>query len=426
MTVSLEERLYEGALRAIRPVAGIAGVFDGKVATGLRGRAVAVQRLESWAATSDRRLLVWMHAPSVGEGLMASAIIDVLRARAPDIAIAFTHFSPSAERLAATVHADVHAYLPWDVTTDVQRAVRALEPRCIAFVRTEIWPTLTRHARTAGARLALVNAVLPAGSSRLQGGARRLLSHAYARLDALGAVAQDDARRYEMLGVPPARMRVTGDARFDQVWQRVSQTRVDPELSRRLRLGAGLVIVAGSTWPADERRLLPAFAARDDATRLIIAPHEPTARYLAQLEAQLQARSITHVRLGDIDNGAAAARVVIVDRTGVLADLYAAGDVAYVGGGFQSAGLHSVIEPAAHGVPVLFGPRHANAREAQELVDAGGARCVGTAAEIGVVIRRYSENPAERAAAGANARRFVQERLGGAAGNAELILELLR
>jgi 3-deoxy-D-manno-octulosonic-acid transferase len=426
MRARLREGVYEIALRAIRPLAGIAGALDQKIAQGLRGRDTSLQSLESWGSRSDRRPLVWLHAPSVGEGLMAGAIIDELRARAPDIAIAFTHFSPSAERLAATVHADVHAYLPWDVTADVQRALHALQPRCIAFVRTEIWPTVTRHAHEAGVRLALVNAILPRRSSRLRRGARALLSQAYARLDAVGAVATDDARRYQLLGVAPERARVTGDARFDQVWQRVSRTTVDAELAPRLRHGAGFVIVAGSTWPADERRLLPAFATLGGDARLIIAPHEPTERHLVDLEARLQALSLPHVRLGDIERGKAVARVVIVDRTGILADLYAAGDVAYVGGGFHSAGLHSVIEPAAHGKPVLFGPRHANAREAQELADSGGASVVRTSGELDIALQGCAANSAERSMRGANARRFVQQRLGGAARNAELILELLR
>src|SRR5690606_20707703 len=98
------------------------------------------------------------------------------------------HFSPSAERLASRVGADVAGYLPWDVTGEVRRGLGALQPTAIAFVRTEIWPVLVREAKGRGVALALVNAVLSEGSSRLGAGSRYLLGPGYARLDAVGAV----------------------------------------------------------------------------------------------------------------------------------------------------------------------------------------------------------------------------------------------
>ena len=141
--------------------------------------------LEAWAAEhrDPARPLIWVHAPSVGEGLMAQAIVAALREWRRDVQIVFTYFSPSAERMAARVGADVVGYLPWDVRPDVDRALEALRPAVVAFVRTEIWPVLGQAAVERGIRLALVNAVLAEGSSRLRAGSRYLLAPAYARLD---------------------------------------------------------------------------------------------------------------------------------------------------------------------------------------------------------------------------------------------------
>jgi 3-deoxy-D-manno-octulosonic-acid transferase len=111
-----------------------------------------------------------------------------------------------------------------------------------------------------------------------------------------------------------------------------------------------------------------------------------------------------------------------VDRVGVLADLYAAAAVTWVGGGYGRAGLHSIIEPAALGAPVLFGPRHGNAREAARLVEAGGGFIARDSAEAGSLLERFHDDAEHRRAAGAAARAFVQEHVGGAARNADLLL----
>src|SRR5690606_3474186 len=332
-----------------------------KRSQGVRGRRDAVAGLEAWAMESrdGSRPLVWVHAPSVGEGLMAQAIIGALRERRPEVQVAFTYFSPSAERIAPRVGADVAGYLPWDVRAEVARALDALRPAVLAFVRTEIWPVLGSEASRRGVRQVLVNAVLGPGSSRLRTGSRFLLGPAYRRLDAVGAVAQTDAARFPLLGVPPERVRVTGDARFDQVWARVQRLREAGAverlpLLRRLKDESVTTVVAGSTWPADEARLVPAFARARAAgrLRLIVAPH------LAGVGRARGAAGVTHARLGGVEAGDGPLReAVIVDRVGILADLYAIADVAYVGGGFGRDGLHSVVEPAALGVPVLFGPR---------------------------------------------------------------------
>src|SRR5690606_5512797 len=163
---------------------------------------------------------------------------------------------------------------------------------------------------------------------------------AYARLDVVGAVRDDDAARFPLLGVSRARVRTTGDARFDQVWARVQAAGRGggaSALVERLRDERGFTLVAGSTWPPDERLLAPAFARLrgDGPARLIIAPHEPDDVHLAGLERTLDGAGLRHVRLARVEAGEPPADVVVVVRVGVLADLYAAAEAAYVGGGFH-------------------------------------------------------------------------------------------
>jgi 3-deoxy-D-manno-octulosonic-acid transferase len=428
--MSAAETLYTLALRAARPLLPLAARGEGKLARGIRGRAGVLDRVEAWARAhrDPTRPLVWFHAPSVGEGLQARAVVQAFRARRPEAQVAYTFFSPSAEPFARTVPADVADYLPLDLPADVRRALDALRPDVIAFSKTDVWPVLTREAASRGVRLAMLSGTLPAGSSRLRGPARALLAPAHRRLDVAAAISAEDAARFGALGVPAERRRVMGDARFDQVWARAQAVDRGSALLRPFAGFGGVTLVAGSTWPSDEEKLVPALARMADADpplRAILVPHEPTPAHLEALEARLRAHGIPRsVRLSQVEAGAEPGTAVVVDRVGVLGDLYALADVAYVGGGWGTAGLHSVLEPAAFGVPVLFGPRHANAREAAELVRAGAAQELRDG-PVGPQIQPLVRNAARRRAAGDAARAYVQASLGAAERGADIIERLL-
>jgi len=422
------ERIYGMGVAALRPALPLLARGEGKLARGIRGRRGVVERMEAWARAhrDPARPLAWFHAPSVGEGHQARAVIEAFRALRPDAQVAYTFFSPSAEAFARAVPADFADYLPLDAAGEVRRALDALRPDVLAFSKYDVWPVLTREAKARGVRLLLLSATLPAAAGRLRAPSRALLGPAYARLDAVAAISEEDAERFGRLGVPPERRSVMGDARFDQVWARARAADRASPLLAPFGGFAGTTLVAGSTWPEDERHLLPAVAAlrkSGSALRLILVPHEPTEVHLAASERRLDALGLAHARLSSPD--APSADVVLVDRVGALGELYALADLAYVGGGFGSAGLHSVLEPAAFGVPVIFGPRHSNAREAAELVAAGGAFETATAEALERTLGGLADIYEVRIAAGAKARGYVEARVGAAARGAELVLEML-
>ncbi|HSJ24222.1 MAG TPA: glycosyltransferase N-terminal domain-containing protein [Longimicrobiales bacterium] len=429
--MSTGDLVYRSVARLAPLALRVAAPFDDKARRGVAGRRDTLASMLDWAARhrDPDRPLVWLHAPSVGEALMAQSILGAVREIRPETQAAFTFFSPSTERMAGRVGADWHGYLPWDIEADIGAALDALRPSQVAFVRTEIWPVLLAAARDRRARVVLVNAVLAESSSRNGRGARFLLGHAYSRLDALGAVTAEDGRRFTRLGVPEELIRVTGDARFDQVWQRIAGLEARPLLTR-VAATSGSWLVAGSTWEPDEAVLLEGLTRlreRGAPWRMIMAPHEPSSDHVTGLERRVEQAGLSHARLPALeDTGLPAADVLVVDRVGILAELYAVAHVAWVGGGFGSAGLHSVVEPAALGVPVLFGPRHGNAGEAARLVAAGGGAQVSSTSDLVEVLQNWTRpsggpSPAGTAAAAA-ARAFVSGQLGGARLNAELIL----
>lgn len=419
------ERIYGLGVAALRPALPLLARGDGKLARGIRGRRGVLERMEAWAreGRDPARPLAWFHAPSVGEGHQARAVIQAFRARRPDAQVVYTFFSPSAERFAATVDADFADYLPLDAAGDVRRALDALKPGVIAFSKYDVWPVLTREAAARGVRLLLLSATLPASAGRLRGPARALLGAAYGRLDTVGAISAQDAERFGGLGVPAARRAVMGDARFDQVWGRVETVARGSGLLAPFAESDRPTIVAGSTWPEDERHLLAAVGSlveKGRGVRLVLVPHEPTPEHVRQARRRMTELGLGWTMISELRPGDESP-VVLVDRVGVLGELYAVADVAYVGGGFGSAGLHSVLEPAAFGAPVLFGPRHANAREAGELVAAGGAFEVASAEEVERVLAGLLDVYETRAHAGAAAREYVHTRLGAAGRGAEMV-----
>jgi 3-deoxy-D-manno-octulosonic-acid transferase len=411
----------------VRGLAEVVPASDHKLLRALRARRGIDARYAEWGARgrAPDRPLLWMHAPSVGEGLQARPVLELVRAEFPRAQIAYTHFSPSAERFANGLGADFADYLPFDTAGGADAALDALQPSALVFSKLDLWPTLVERAAARGVRLGMISATLRAASRRRGVLGRALLADAYSRLDAVGAIDDSDAVRLVSLGVREAVIRVTGDTRYDQVWQRAESVDRRTPLLSSLANGRP-TIVAGSTWPPDEAVLLPAFErARAVApdVRLIIAPHEPRAAHVGALDRWTLAAGLRGARLGA--PGAATADVVIVDRVGVLGELYALGDIAFVGGGFHAAGLHSVLEPAAFGIPVLFGPRTDASRDAQLLVACGGGVSVASTNALADRIGQWLTESGGRADAGARARGLVADGLGAARATYELVRSLL-
>jgi 3-deoxy-D-manno-octulosonic-acid transferase len=322
----------------------------------------------------------------------------------------------------------------------VQVALEALRPRALVFSKVDLWPELATRAAAGGTAVGMIAATVSPGSSRLRWPARSALRAGYQSVHAAGAVSVPDAERLIRLGVAPSRIEVTGDPRYDSAVERVRTVSADDPRLRLVR--SAPTLVAGSTWPADEDVLLPAFravrAAQPEA-RLLVVPHEPTEVHLTRLRAR--ARELELPEPVRLESGAGAAPLMIEDRVGGLAELYVGATLAYVGGGFGEAGLHSVVEPAACSIPVLFGPRWENSRDAGLLLTRRAAIAVSDefpdwldldsssthagANPLAAIWLALLRNPAHAAAAGRRARECVEAGLGAAARSAGLVQRLM-
>ncbi len=423
---------YRAALRLGTALAPSLGILSPRLRKAIAARRDAGERLLDWARSSrdEARPLVWFHAASVGEGLQADSVLRQLRRLRPDCQVVYTHFSPSAASLAARLTVDVADYLPYDLPDSVDRLLRALQPDVLVFAKLDLWPELSTRASTTGTEVAIVAATVSRGSGRLRWPARTLLTPGYKAVAAAAAISADDATRLTRLGVPAERIRVLGDPRFDSVLERV--VGVDPA-DPLLGFGHGApTMVAGSTWPSDEAVLLRAFAGvrrRNQDARLILVPHEPTQAHLNAIEGMVAGMGLpSAVRLSAAGGPTP---LLLVDRVGVLAALYGGGTMAYVGGGFGRAGLHSVLEPAAWSVPVVFGPRWRDSRDAELLLRAGGAASLpaGSIRRSAAMLEKqwsdWMSDDAGRREQGRRARRVVESGVGAAEKSAEMLVQLI-
>lgn len=364
--------LYAAAVRAI-------GAVNAKARARGEGARTALLRLPETPAGRD---CYWMHCASVGEYEQGRPVWEALRAARPEARFVLSFFSPSGyEHFADREgHGEV-VYLPWDRGGAPAEFVRRLSPapearlRLAIFVKYEWWfgyyraleaaavPTVLISASVRPRHLLLRPTVPPAWSPYR----RALLS-----LDRVFAQDEASAKVLRINGGDD-RVEVAGDTRVDRTLSVTALPLDEPRLRAWARRRA-LVLVAGSTWPPDEDLLARALA-RSPSWSVLVAPHEVDPAALAAARRRFAEWGVRFAsRLDDSFDG----RVVVVDSIGLLSRLYRLGQAAYVGGGF-GAGIHNVLEPAAYGLAVAFGPRHARFPEAARLIAAGVARAVGRA-----------------------------------------------
>jgi len=430
--------LYRTAWSLARLASPLFAFGRSKLARGMTGRRGARDLLVVWGehVRDPDRPVVWFHAPSVGEGFQAKAVIEELRARRPEVQVVYTFFSPSAHELARGIDADVATYLPWDLKGPLSQVLEAVRPDAVLFTKTEVWPTLVAEAHRRDVPTGIFAATVPEGAGRMRPLARSILGPAWSALSLACANSEADAAALRSLGVRSVVLEVTGDPGIDSAATRFDARDRGASWLAPFRVDPRPTVVAGSTWGPDEDVLLPALLAVRDAVRdlrVVIAPHEPREEVVLALLQRLREDGLSATTLAEFEQGESGQRpagdrgpnVIVVERVGVLAELYEAASVSFVGGGFHARGLHSVLEPAAAGSPIVFGPQHQNARAAADLIADGGAEVAGDPQALAGVLTKWLSDRAAGEHAGAAAARYIDQHRGAAARSAALLDSLL-
>ena len=357
---------------------------------------------------------VWVHAVSVGEVQAAAPVVEALLARGEGVVL--TTMTPTGARQARRLFGEgvFHAFLPYDLPGAGRRFLAAVRPRLGVIMETEIWPNLLAACRRAGVPVVLANARLSARSARRYARVGALVRPALQGLEAVLAQGRDDARRFRALGVPPARLRVTGNLKYDL---RLNPSALEEGELLRSRWGDRPVWIAASTHEGEEAAALAAHRRLRQAlpqALLVLVPRHPERFARA---AQLCARAgleVARRSRGEVPQAGTA--VYLGDTLGELPALYAAAQVAFVGGSLVPVGGHNLLEPAALGLPLLCGPHVFNFAEiARRLRRAGALRVVADAGELASEVEWLLRDPVLRAARGEGGRALVEREAGAAA-----------
>ena len=373
--------------------------------------------------------VIWVHAVSVGEVRSAAELVNELADRFPRHRVLVTTMTPTGSQQVHELFGDrvVHAYVPYDFPGSVRRFMTRVNPEFAVVAETELWPNLFKACQDRDVPLFLVNVRLSQASLR---GYLRIPRTARAMLERatlICAQTNSDAQRLKNLGVARPRIEVTGNLKFDAPLP--SSLLAEAETLRR-QWGAGRpVIIAASTHAGEEKKILTAYQVLRQLypdLLLVLVPRHPerfkTVERLCRRNGARVALRSRHrgVLSGDID-------ILVGDTMGELQRLYAAADIAFVGGSLVRTGGHNLLEPCAVGVPVIFGPHMFHFEEISTMVlERGAGSQVNDEGGLADSVAIYLEQPVLREAAGEVARLLVAENRGAVTRTLQLMSESSR
>jgi 3-deoxy-D-manno-octulosonic-acid transferase len=367
---------------------------------------------------------LWIHAVSVGEAGVAATLARALPSAVP---LLVTTVTPTGQDRARALFRDRAAtteiaYLPFDLGFAVRRFFDRFQPAALILVEGDYWPLVLSEARRRGLPVAVVNGrVGDRGFARMKT-LRPLLPYLFTGVERFGVQSAQDRNRLAALGIPPERITVTGNLKYES-----PEPAVKPELEERLReLADGRpILLAGSTMAGEEEQVLDAFGRlggddRGHRALLILAPRHPERweEVWGLLDGMKAARrsALTTDRID----------AVLLDSLGELAGLYRIAAGAFIGGTLVPTGGHNPLEPARFGVPVAVGPSMHNFRDMAEQFDQARAwRRVENAGELAAAWGEWIGNPDAAREQGERGLRLLEENRGALARTIEMLDPIL-
>lgn len=393
----------------------LASLFNAKAKLFVAGRKNGFEKIAEKINPADRP--IWYHFASLGEFEQGRPVLERLQSQYPNLKVVVTFFSPSGYEIRKNYPlADGIFYLPLDTPSHAQKFVAMVNPRLAIFTKYEFWYHYFKTLHQQQIPIYLISGIFRPNQLffKVYGGFYRKM---------LGFVkhffVQNEESVQLLHGIGIDRVSLSGDTRFDRVYENAQKPKQLSEIESFC--GQGPVLVAGSTWPADEK-LLVALANQNPDWKFIIAPHEIGASHISEIEllfpnaikfsdysAQLANRSSQSPNLDT--------QTLIIDNIGMLSSLYSYGKIAYIGGGF-GAGIHNTLEAVAFGLPVIFGPNYEKFQEAKDLIALGIAQSIGHENEL---LHAFNEFKSKEEL-GTKAKTYIENKKGAT----EMIIEYIK
>ncbi len=339
--------------------------FNGKVKQWVLGQENVWKEITN-ISKKIQKPIIWVHCASYGEFEQGLPIIEKIKADYPGYQVLVTFFSPSGylhRKNDPTF--DFVSYLPMDGPSNAKRFFDVVQPQLVIFIKYEFWFYYLSEAKKRKIPILLVAAIFRPNQIffKWYGGFYKKM------LPLFNAILVQDENSKKLISpiFPFEKIIITGDTRFDRVWSTANSI---TNFAWLQKLNAAKIIIAGSTWEKDHI-LLSILSEKYTNLNWIIVPHHVDNKSIQKClllfnnATTLSSLVSSHQQFNN-------AKVIIVDQIGLLRNLYQNAFVTYIGGGFSAEGIHNVLEPAAFGKPVIWGPNDEKYIEASGLIDAGG------------------------------------------------------
>ena len=371
--------------------------------------------------------VIWFHAVSVGEAEALFPLVRQIQKQHPDEKLLITTTTPtgSARVKAAMQETLAHVYLPYDIPCAVKRFMLCFKPKLAVIMETEIWPNLFAYCGENDIPLYIINARLSEKSSRGYQKIPALISPALAQASLIATQTQADANRFIAIGAESEKVKTVGNIKFDI---EIPQTLIEQGLQLRAGLfNARFVWLIASTHKDEEvifLRIYKAIKQEIPELLLVIVPRHPERFADVKKLCEQQLLNVVMRTAGEGIN--TQTDVYLADTMGELKMLYAASDTAFVGGSMVPAGGHNILEAAAIGAPVMFGPYMANFKEiaAAALNQHVAIQCQNEEEIVNKILELYKQ-PAYREALAKTGKAFVAQNQGAIARICEILTQTI-
>jgi 3-deoxy-D-manno-octulosonic-acid transferase len=358
--------------------------FNKKARLWVIGRRQWRERYKKAASGLAGHQVLWMHVSSLGEFEQGRPIIEAFRESFPGWRLVLTFFSPSGFEIRKDYPlVDVVVYLPADTPGNARVFLDIFRPDAVIFVKYDFWANYLFRLKKLGIPTLLVSALFRPSQPffKWYGVMWREMLGAFSHVFVQNSASQKLLQSIDYLAIT-----VAGDTRVDRVLHLASG--VQPSAKVAAFVGQTPVLVVGSSWESDEHILLEVLRSGGlQHFKIILAPHEPSEQNVDRI-CQAFSGAVRFSRFSaEVDTKA---RFLVIDNIGMLNTLYQYGKIAYIGGGFGK-GIHNTLEPAAFGLPIVFGPKFAKFEEARQFVAAGGAFSIQNEGELQSVLTQLHD-----------------------------------
>lgn len=355
--------LYSFGIEIILLFVRVLALFSKKTAHFLKVRANSLETIQSKISVNDQ--VLWFHCASLGEFEQARPLIESCKKDFPNHRIALTFFSPSGYEVQKNyAFADVVTYLPLDRKKSVLRFIEALRPQLLFLIKYEFWPNLISELQKQKIPVFSVASIFRKQQLFFKPWGF-YMKNILKKIDFF--FVQNEASQKLLSSVGIENTLVIGDTRTDRVLDILNQDNTNETIADFIQDQDCFVV--GSSWPEDVAILSKTIDSKSNL-KTIIAPHNVDEASLREVELSFHK---TVIRWSDLSQQKKEdADILLIDCVGILTKIYSYADIAYVGGGMGTKGLHNTLEPAVFGIPILIGKNYTRYQETSDLVALGG------------------------------------------------------